>query len=503
MTDTSRHSAAPSAGGSRALLARLGRLLHGLTFPERRARAVRQARQIDDLIRTTRRLESMLAEQAETTRQNRDLLAHLKRIEELAVDAVEFSQAAAGNGAIAARHATTVRRAGQPVRVGFLVHHYEAWGALRRVHALMVEDPRFEPVVFSIPRRFPGARGFGDEDGNSAGLTSEGIAHIRLNDPESVVDMSRIKSFDLEVVFRQAHWQKDLPGVFRTDLLTFATQYYVPYAIAPLITSGGGIINHTRKDVLARQFVAGDIAKSIIVAQDRLSGARVTVSGHPKVAEIQSATPSWPIGGGNTARIIWSAHHAIDGGWNAFGTFPDVCDAMLDLARRRPDLDILFSPHPALLTRLGGMSGERRARFDQWFADWDALPNTDQLRTGQYLGPFAASDLLVVDGLSFLMEYQLLKKPVVYLSRPDNSPWNAMGEMVVQGVHELPAAKIAGIEALIDGLLDGAEPRKEAAQQALIDELTPRGDPARFIVETIHADLRTPALAAHPEPLLP
>ena len=217
------------------------------------------------------------------------------------------------------------------------------------------------------------------------------------------------------------------------------------------------------------------------------------IKGHPKVREIRTAEPHWPIASTNTTRIIWSAHHAIDGRWNGFGTFPEVCDEMLALARRRPDLDILFSPHPALITRIDGMTPARRARFDAFFRAWDALPNTGQLRSGQYLGPFAASDLLVVDGLSFLMEYQLLKKPVIYLSRPGSSPWNAMGEMVVAGTHELPSARISGIEALIDGLSNGSVPRKDAAQQALIDELTPRDDPARFIVDTIHDDLRAEA----------
>lgn len=493
MTDTQRHQGARAPGAFRHVLRLVARAGRGLARSPRRTHADDQARRIDDLTRATQRLERALAEQVEATRRVAEVATRLDRVEGLATDAMEFAQAAAGNSAVAARLATTVVRDGQPIRVGFLVHNYEAWGALRRIHALMVADDRFDPVVFTIPRRFPGADTFRDEDGNSAGLTAEGVAHVRLNDPEPSVDVSRIKSFDLEVIFRQSHWQKDVPGVFRTDLLSFAKQYYVPYAITSLITEGGGIVEHTRKDVLARQFVAGAVARSIVASHDRLGGARITLSGHPKVREIRTAEPHWPIASTNTTRIIWSAHHAIDGRWNGFGTFPEVCDEMLALARRRPDLDILFSPHPALITRIDGMTPARRARFDAFFRAWDALPNTGQLRSGQYLGPFAASDLLVVDGLSFLMEYQLLKKPVIYLSRPGSSPWNAMGEMVVAGTHELPSARISGIEALIDGLRDGSVPRKDAAQQTLIDELTPRDDPARFIVDTIHDDLRAEA----------
>ena len=45
---------------------------------------------------------------------------------------------------------------GRPIRVVFLSFYFEAWDALADIYRQMLTDPRFEPIVISIPRRLPG-----------------------------------------------------------------------------------------------------------------------------------------------------------------------------------------------------------------------------------------------------------------------------------------------------------------------------------------------------------
>lgn len=409
---------------------------------------------------------------------------------EAAGEIYDTQKATLGSTGMAVRQLTALGDRSGPVRVAFLVHNYEAWGALRSVFRAMEADARFAPLVFTVPRLFPGSTRYEGEADNSARLEAEGVPHIRLNDPVAIKDLNRIKSFAPEAIFRQSHWQKDLPSAFKTRNLTFARQYYVPYAIGPLSSSGGGSVSHTPKDIVQRQFVSSELVKSIMAASDRLHGARIEVTGHPKVRDILDTPPHWPIDSGNRRRVLWSAHHSINTGWNNFGTLHLIHAQMLDLARRRSDIDILFSPHPALLTRLRALKEAGRDWAERFLEDWDALPNTGIIWDGSYAGTMHASDLLIVDGLSLLIEYQLLLKPVIRLSRPDNAPFNAFGALVAEGTHELPAAGIDGIEALIDGLLDGSVPHREREQRAVRAELTPFADPAREIAETIFADLR-------------
>jgi len=59
----------------------------------------------------------------------------------------------------------------------------------------------------------------------------------------------------------------------------------------------------------------------------------------------------------------------------------------------------------------------------------------------------------VTDGLSMLVEYQILAKPVVFYERRGHRPFNAIGEQVVRGVHSVPSVEEA--RRLADTFLGG------------------------------------------------
>ena len=149
----------------------------------------------------------------------------------------------------------------------------------------------------------------------------------------------------------------------------------------------------------------------------------------------------------------------------------------------------MFSPHPALVHRLENLQDENlKQRFEIFLKEWNLLENTAIIDMGEYLGPFQASDLLVVDGLSFLIEYQLLGKPIIQLTREDSSDYTNFGERVTQGVHKLPYQRISDLEKMIVYLLNNLDPLAEV-QQKLKEELTRNLDPVQAILDEIKKDL--------------
>ena len=44
----------------------------------------------------------------------------------------------------------------KPIKVAFLGLYFEGWDALDEIYRLMLKDPRFEPVVISLPRKLTG-----------------------------------------------------------------------------------------------------------------------------------------------------------------------------------------------------------------------------------------------------------------------------------------------------------------------------------------------------------
>lgn len=107
---------------------------------------------------------------------------------------------------------------------------------------------------------------------------------------------------------------------------------------------------------------------------------------------------------------------------------------------------------------------------------------------GDYFGPFQGSSILIIDGVSLMIEYQLLGKPVIQLVRSDSSDYTEFGKRVCRGVHQLPYSKVSELEKKISELLKTQDPLL-SEQLRLREELTREGEPARRIVEEIKKDL--------------
>ena len=297
-----------------------------------------------------------------------------------------------------------------------LVHHIEAWDSLAGVHAAMQESPDFQVTVASIPRRFPGAIHFENEDQIDARLTALGVEHIRLGFEDDAVSLGIVKAINPDIIFRQSQWDDDVQPAFATASLSFARLCFVPYEAMNLVQNvqtDENVIDSATDTVFHRAcwmiFCANEQARQQAVAHGALSGEQFHATGHPKGDRLRTAKPSWPIkarGRPRPLRIIWSAHHSIDDDWTRFGLFPRIAQDMLDWARTRTDVDIVFSPHPALLTQLQNDSPYMPHRQSEaFFSDWNALPNTAIFTGGDYGPLFQASDLLMTDGVSWLIEY--------------------------------------------------------------------------------------------------
>jgi hypothetical protein len=238
-------------------------------------------------------------------------------------------------------------------------------------------------------------------------------------------------------------------------------------------------------------FCANDLMREIAIRDGARGGAQFRTVGHPKADHLRTSTPRWPLPGPEVdrpGRVVWSAHHTIGHGWTDFGAFHLVRDAMLGWARQRDDVQFVFMPHPALLPFPDSdASPIDRDEFDGWMRAWSALPNTAVLSETDYGPTLAASDVMVTDGLSMLVEYQLFTKPVVFLERDGHRPFNAVGERIVRGVHPVGSADEA--RTLTEKFLDGeADPLRDR-QRDNVRELFGTGDSVDRILATLRAEI--------------
>ncbi|MCE0761778.1 hypothetical protein LWC35_02440 [Pseudonocardia kujensis] len=384
-----------------------------------------------------------------------------------------------------------------PIRVLFLAHVLGSWDATHPLVEAMEASEDFEPVVASIPRRFRGSAGFSGEQDVHDGLTRRGVPHLRLAADGEQDLLQMVKAIEPDVIFRQSQWDADVPEEFATERLGFARTCLVPYETMNIVHNvPDPRTPNTAVDAPFHRsawlvFCANDLMLQTAVRDGARAGAQFRVVGHPKADQLRAASPQWPLSGdgpGRPGRVVWSAHHTIARGWTDFGAFHLMQAEMLEWAAGSPGTEFVFMPHPALLPLPDAAESPiSRTEFDDWMRAWSSLPNTAVLSETEYGPTLAASDLMLTDGLSMLVEYQLFGKPLLFLEREGHRPFNEIGRRVVRGVHTVHAVDEA--RRLADKFLSGHPDPLSRVQRRNVDELFGAGNSAQRVLAVLREEI--------------
>jgi hypothetical protein len=403
---------------------------------------------------------------------------------------------------------TALRR--RPTRVLFLVHVFGAWDSYHALVEAMGASKDFEPIVASIPRRFAGSDGLGGEEDVHRGLTERGVPHLRFADGAPRDILRLIKAIEPDVIFRQSQWDADIPDELGTERLGFARTCLVPYETMNIVVnvpdhrSSNTAVDSDYHRAAWLVFCTNEMMLETAVRDGARGGTQFRVVGHPKADHLRTAPPDWPVygtadGAARPGRIVWSAHHTIAQGWTDFGAIHLMRDGMLAWAEQCIGTQFVFMPHPALLPFFdSGASPISRAEFDAWMQEWAALPNTAVLSEANYGPALAASDVMVTDGLSMLVEYQLFGKPVIFFEREGHRPFNAIGEQVVTGVHTVRT--VQEVRTLAEKFVGGAPDPRRFRQRDNVQKLFGDGGSAERILAALRQEIARERGEAGSEP---
>ena len=356
----------------------------------------------------------------------------------------------------------------------------EAWDSCHEVVRAMEASDDFEPIVISIPRHFNGDSALGFEGETHRGLEHEKVTHLRLTPHDMDQALRFIQALEPDLIFRQSQWDADISEELASERLGFARTGLIPYETMNIVqnvpnehSTNSAVDSPYHRDAWV-VFCTNDLMLDMARRDAARGGTQFRIAGHPKADRLRAASADWPVASGASPvprrRIAWSAHHSIGTGWTEFGAFPLMADDMLAWARDSPDLEFVLLPHPALIPFLGTQpSAMTRAEFDRWREAWLGLPNTMISSNGGYASVLAASELLITDGLSLLVEYQLFERPLIFFERDGHRPFNEIGDIVRQGAH--PVKTVTEARALTERFLAGEADPLAARQREITRRL--------------------------------
>jgi hypothetical protein len=385
----------------------------------------------------------------------------------------------------------------KPIKVIFLTFYFEAWDAFDAIYKQMKADPRFEPLVITMPRKLTGYEKFQDEGLVSSYLNSIHIDHERFKFKKSKDGLARLRELSPDYIFLNYPWQRNYKKNYQIEkLIEFTKVCYVPYFSTSLVNEPGvdGVALHQYTQAthqLAHMVFLQDAdTKDAFDANGRADHAFLT--GTPKIDSLLEAKdkvkPHWSISrslptGEQAMRVIWAPHHSYGISWLNFGHFKNQKDAMMTYAKQNPEIDIVLRPHPFLFGTLTGRDLMTADELQIWRESWDSLPNTFTDVDGPFTSLALASDALITDGVSFIAEYPLVtNKPAIFWKKPEHWEFSNLGKIaenssvivssmteVEQAIEQVSQGKLPKREVEIKELVTAVRPSKTSAASSIVD----------------------------------
>lgn len=326
------------------------------------------------------------------------------------------------------------------IRVVFLTFYFEAWDALEGIYLRMLEDSRFDPMVVTIPRKLTGYEDFTDQQKITDFFDARNIEHTMLDFPDGQQGLLKLKELKPDFVFLNYPWQRNYQTGYQIEnLTTFTKVCYVPYFSSSLVKEPGeeGVPPHQytqpTHQLAHMVFLQDGETQKAFASIGRKE--HVYLTGTPKIDALLEAKstvkPWWPLSSDHDRfRLVWAPHHTYAQRWLNFGHFNDQRELMLDYAKSHPEIDIVFRPHPFLFGTMTDRDVMTQEEVTDWRARWNALPNTYTDEGGPMSGLLLATDALLTDGVSFLVEYPLISgKPSIFWEKEDHWEFTNVGEL--------------------------------------------------------------------------
>ena len=314
--------------------------------------------------------------------------------------------------------------ADQKIKVLFIVSEPAKWKCQSLYETLKRSD-KFEPLVGlsawniqsdmtdeELERHHEMSEEFFDRLGDS---------HVRTvyTNPRRFVDL---RILNPDIVIYNEQWRpckRQHPVTVSRFALTFFIPYYVPVF--------GNMFIHCEQPVEQLSYVYFTLNAEweklfVPYFSPRLSTAKFVSLGYPALDAFTSKSDRAQ----TKFTVIFAPHFAIpakgnpDCDWQITqSTFDWSGKMILEYAKRHPEIDWVFKPHPLLREKIVLTGFMSRTEMDAYYAEWARLGTV--CSSGDYQMLFMDSSLMLTDSGSFLAEYAATGHPLIHLWCPENN----------------------------------------------------------------------------------
>lgn len=220
----------------------------------------------------------------------------------------------------------------------------------------------------------------------------------------------------------------------------FALTAYVPYDIAT--TNLESDYNLRFHNYVENFFVFNERFKEYYTPRMINKGENLVVTGSPSLDYFINNPPK-----NEKQYVIYAPHWTVNHkNTIAYSTFAETGKFMLEYAKKNPEFNWLFKPHPMLKKALIDNGIMSPKEVENYYNSWK-----EACYDGDYLKYFNDSQLMITDCSTFLLEYAATQKPLIRLVSQDMPEFNTTTEEVVKTYYN--AENIKELETYLDMIL--------------------------------------------------
>lgn len=315
-----------------------------------------------------------------------------------------------------------IQRTGDKIRVGFMCQYIPGWGKMEPVYNRLKEDERFEVFLLCVPLHI-----MNQELENKEDTTNDTYEYYVSHGYEAINTLVGknqwldLRTLNLDFLFFTRPYNNYMPKQYSSHEVSKYTKICVLlYAFTQLEDTYSSTLN---RDFFCNVYYY--FAENTHAMQKNIShfkkrhrkGIQKSVcygmAGMEDVLRGKDAqSRSWEFSK-QDFRVMWTPRWTTDsklGGSNFFV----YREALLDYAKGHLDMDFLFRPHPMMFEnfiRTGEMTAEEVKEYKKKI---EQMPNVSLDVEKEYAATVWNSSVLVSDISSFMVEYFLTGKPILY-----------------------------------------------------------------------------------------
>jgi hypothetical protein len=296
------------------------------------------------------------------------------------------------------------------LRVLFLVSENSKWKA-QSLYDLMAKSEDFEPIIAltvlnDVHNGHDITRNNLEEDFKF--FKAKGMNVVKVYDKHKYLNL---KSFKPDILFYQQPW--GIAKIQSPEIVSnFALTYYIPYYVNVYDVQPFDYDELLHKFVYKYYCLNKWYEKQI---KQKSTLTNVVGLGHT-ILDLFQNPESYRH---DKQYVIYAPHYSVNHELNEnpvnYGTFLQNGELILNYAKKHPEFNWVFKPHPQLKFALMKI-GKTLEEVEKYYNEWEKIGQCCYDST--YVDLFLDSKLLITDCSSFLVEYFCTSNPIVHLISP-------------------------------------------------------------------------------------